>query len=225
MISLRQRSIVGAVAIAIASSGVTVWLMSLTDAKQRIASLASSSSYQNPVSHSPVPAPLEDPALIEKFRKIQAHLDVLDKAFAKLAKKDVKQVSASVLPGIPAKAGLPKADPMVNKQASEKYAIQIENRFQAEETDAAWAGNIAPDIQDVFLAGNLQGNSSLNNVDCRTNLCKLEISYQGNDILTEISDKLVEKLGATLPYGSVQRGKSGNEVTIYLGKRPEIFAP
>ena len=80
-------------------------------------------------------------------------------------------------------------------------------------------------IQDAFLAEGIVGNSSLNNVDCRTSMCKLDVSFNGSDDLQNVRTQLVEKVGEMLPYGAIQPGASENEVTIYLGNKSDAFSP
>jgi len=81
------------------------------------------------------------------------------------------------------------------------------------------------DIQGAFLAEGIVENSSLDNVDCRSSLCKLDVSVKDGNGLADVRDELVEKVGKIFPYGAMQVGKSDDEVTIYLGKKAEAFAP
>jgi len=220
MTRFHQQTLLGALAIGFVSSGLTVWLMSPQGSAETNESLASyEKSYAE---HIAIP-PLEDPALIEQFMQMRAQIDAMNKRLAKLSSENAKQLDASVSDNSD-NAGSPKPQKEDVNQALQQHVVQIANRFQMEETDTAWADNVAEEIQDAFLAEGIVGNSSLDNVDCRSSLCKLDVSFNDINGLAGVRNKLVEKIGETLPYGAIQPGASDNEVTIYLGSKSEAFA-
>jgi len=222
MTSFHRRTIIVAMVVGgLLSSGLTFWLMSPQELIETKDSLA---RYARTNSEPPVSPPVENTALIEQFMQIQTQIDAMDKRLAKLARESANPLDTSVS-AISDQAGAPKVQPDDANQALQQHVAQIADRFQMEETDTAWADNVAEEIQDAFLADGIVGNSSLDNVDCRTSLCKLEVSFNDIDGLAGVRNQLVEKIGETLPYGAIQPGASDSEVIIYLGSKSEAFSP
>jgi len=221
MTPLHQLTLMGAIVVGVASSGLTAWLMSPDSSSETTEGLA---SYETSYSEQPALPPQRDPAVAEQMMKMRAQIAAMDKRLVELASENVNSSGAPVM-GNSAQTEPPKVQPDDTNQALQQHVAQIANRFQMEETDAAWADNVAVEIQGAFLAEGILGNSSLNNVDCRTSLCKLDVSFNDIDGLANVRNKLVETVGETLPYGAIQPGGSDNEVTIYLGNKSEAFAP
>lgn len=221
----QQNMLLGAIIIGVASSGLTAWLMSSQKTSKTTETVVSYA--ENPYPVRPAQAPLEDSAMVEQFILMQAQIDALNKRFAELANDmTANQLNSEMLPDNDAgETGPPITDQDQAEQELRQQAEQIANRFQMEQTDVAWADNIAVNIQDAFLAEDILGNSSLNNVDCRTSMCKLDVTFKDGSDLINVRTKLVEKVGEMLPYGAIQPGVSDNEVTIYLGTKLEAFSP
>lgn len=223
MSSFHQRSLViGAIMISVASSGLTAWLMSSggksdADSGENLVSL---NEVQQSNKSSP---PLEDTAVIEQFMKLQGQIDALDQRLAQMAKNDETTNQSSE-----ADEGADKSvSPITQEEEIKALRQQVDlvaSRYQAEEVDVAWADNVSVNIQDAFLADGIVGNSTLDNVDCRSSVCKLDVSLSGDGDLASVRGSLVEKVGEMLPYGAIQPGESENQVTIYLGSNSDTFS-
>jgi hypothetical protein len=98
----------------------------------------------------------------------------------------------------------------------------IENDFQSEEFDDDWSIMAEDRIIEVFDNPNLSSHY-LQSMECRSSLCKLEVSHDQSADMTDFRFKLRDKITDILPAGAIRPGGKGVSV-IYLAKDSNSFS-
>lgn len=215
--TFRQRTVMAVIIAGAAGVGLSLGFLTSQDAKQVDDNTV---VYEEPEAPSAA-VPVQDPALAAELALLRARVDAMHKRLTQLGETDASASARDT----GQQAGPANAPGESVNDALVQHMAQLAHRFRLESTDTSWADNVATEIQDAFVAGDIPASTSLVNVDCRSTLCKLDVSYQSSDGLAGVRNKLMEKVGAVLPYGAIHPGDSENTVSIYLGKQQETFAP
>ncbi|NOT86109.1 MAG: hypothetical protein HOP02_15305 [Methylococcaceae bacterium] len=90
------------------------------------------------------------------------------------------------------------AQMLEQKAAFNQYTAKVDQSFRAEMPDAKWSDDITQNVKTAFASSELS-DASLIGLECRTSLCKLEVSVKDPQKTQEIQRWLAYKLGDALP--------------------------
>jgi len=132
----------------------------------------------------------------------------------------------------------PNRDPATNGEegadATARYLETLESSFKAEKPDRRWAYQAQQTILEAFAGGthgavgaespadaDAMTGSSVGKVECRTTLCRLEVSSESSEALGAFMHEMPRKVGRELPRMTVQPIKTADgrlETVVYLGR-------
>ncbi len=105
---------------------------------------------------------------------------------------------------------------IANEQQMEAYAQTIEASLHGETVDSAWSGSTADRILEVFTGDELAG-ASLQDIDCRTTLCRVEVQHRDEAKLRQFQLLFPSKVSQVLPRLMMYRIENADgSVTTYL---------
>lgn len=105
------------------------------------------------------------------------------------------------------------------EQQAAEYAALVDYHLQVEEIDSAWSDEATSVISYAFGTDTLQ-TSMLQSVDCRSTLCKLEVSHDENHDQESFEMDMVVSFAETLPRGTMYRDPARPGVSvIYLARK------
>lgn len=102
------------------------------------------------------------------------------------------------------------------QQQIQAYAQMIEASLEAETVDSAWSVSTADRIRDVFTGDALAG-ASLQDIDCRATLCRVEVQHRDEAKLREFQRLFPFKVSQVLPNLMMHRIENADgSITTYL---------
>jgi hypothetical protein len=108
------------------------------------------------------------------------------------------------------------------KEATNQFITQLDQKFVAETADRQWANKVTQHINGAFESNELS-KASIVGLECRTTLCKLEVSFDDPQTMQETQRWLAYKLSDSLPNFSAVPGEQGSDgqsnSTIYYFSR------
>lgn len=98
---------------------------------------------------------------------------------------------------------------------SKEALSKLEGALQAEDVDNSWLHDVQSKLQSVFQRDTLSG-STLATSDCRTSMCRIEITHEAGTDATEFQSEFVSETAELFPQGIFQQvtGPDGKQVTI-----------
>lgn len=98
---------------------------------------------------------------------------------------------------------------------SKEAIAKLDGALQAEDVDNSWLHDVQSKLQSVFQRETLTG-STLATSDCRTSLCRIEITHEAGTDTTEFQSEFVSETAEIFPQGIFQQvtGPDGKQVTI-----------
>lgn len=93
----------------------------------------------------------------------------------------------------------------------------INDNFQAEMTDPGWSTTAESRLQDAF-DNQLLAEHHLQDMECRTSMCRLDILHQDGSNMTNFRHNLRDQVSDILPAGAIHPGDDGNSTVVYLAK-------
>ncbi|MGQ0443644.1 MAG: hypothetical protein ACT4O2_00590 [Beijerinckiaceae bacterium] len=102
------------------------------------------------------------------------------------------------------------------QQQIQAYAQTIEASLEAEPVDSAWSGSTADRIREIFTGDELAG-ASLQDIDCRATLCRIEVQHRDEAKLREFQRLFPLRVSQVLPRLMMHRIENADgSVTTYL---------
>ncbi|MGH9891510.1 MAG: hypothetical protein ACREA0_05905 [bacterium] len=102
------------------------------------------------------------------------------------------------------------------QQQIQAYAQTIEASLEAETVDSAWSGSTADLIREVFAADELAG-ASLQDIDCRATLCRVEVQHRDEAKLRKFQHLFPFRVSQVLPRLMMHRIENADgSITTYL---------
>lgn len=102
------------------------------------------------------------------------------------------------------------------QQQIQAYAQTIEANLEAETMDSAWSGSTADRIRDAFTGDELAG-ASLQDIDCRATLCRVEVQHRDEAKLRKFQHLFPFKVSQVLPRLMMHRIENADgSITTYL---------
>lgn len=122
------------------------------------------------------------------------------------------------------------------KRRNVAYLESIESTYNSEKTDGAWAQQAAAEITAALSPeeGATLAQASVQEVECRLSLCRVEVSLAGRGRMDEFLHRFHPKVAHLLPRLTIQpfeRGGDSATFVIYLAREghrfpdPETTAP
>lgn len=98
---------------------------------------------------------------------------------------------------------------------SKEAISKLDGALQAEDVDNSWLHDVQSKLQSVFQRETLTG-STLATSDCRTSMCRIEITHEAGTDTTEFQSEFVSETAEMFPQGIFQQvtGPDGKQVTI-----------
>lgn len=109
-------------------------------------------------------------------------------------------------------------------QANLERSEVLEAAFSQETIDQKWASQTKYAIESVFNKKNL-GATVVQNLECRSNSCRLELSSNSNGDLAKKLPLLIEKLGNEELYVTANEltdDTGQNNLVLYMSKEAEV---
>lgn len=171
-------------------------------------------------------------ATVEGLRKeITALRADMSGLAARVSEIENRYVSSSISPNLAKQVPLPAVEPTEDelKQHQVERLAAIEKDFQSEMVEKEWASKTSSAIRDVFNAIGTQGNkwpelngSSLQNVECRSSLCKLEVDHADQKAVMGFMRNFQGSIGRSLPrmVRELQQNPDGSFTTHAYMARP-----
>jgi len=108
------------------------------------------------------------------------------------------------------------ADIALEQQQIQTYAQAIEASLEAETVDSAWSGSTSQIIGEAFTGEELAG-ASLQDIDCRSTLCRVEVQHRDEAKLQEFQRLFPLKVSQALPRMMMHRiDNADGSITTYL---------
>ncbi len=98
----------------------------------------------------------------------------------------------------------------------------IENNFQSQDVDPVWSQGAESSLQNAFANQDLSGHS-LQNVECKSSLCKIDVVHQGDADVAGFRFKLRDQVSDVLPAGAIMPNGAGGS-RVYLAADPSALA-
>lgn len=102
----------------------------------------------------------------------------------------------------------------------ENYLDFVETGLQQERVDRQWSSMANTEIENVLLNDEL-GDLSVNDIECRTTLCRIEIVHENSSSMTLFDVLLPQKLAHLLPksvMSHIQLEDGSTKTVIYLSR-------
>jgi len=108
------------------------------------------------------------------------------------------------------------AEVVLEQQQIQTYAQTIEASLEAETVDSAWSGSTSQIIGEAFTGEELAG-ASLQDIDCRSTLCRVEVQHRDEAKLQEFQRLFPLKVSQALPRMMMHRiDNADGSITTYL---------
>lgn len=107
------------------------------------------------------------------------------------------------------------------EQEQNRLFAQAGNTFTAQPDAPTWSASMSARINAEIDSQPLQ-DSSLENVECRTSICRLEFSIQDEAALDTIRDRLQTGMADALGTGISNRDEAGKFI-VYLAADPQAL--
>ncbi|MGH8537387.1 MAG: hypothetical protein ACREXM_13215 [Gammaproteobacteria bacterium] len=107
------------------------------------------------------------------------------------------------------------------QQQIQAYAQRIEASLEAEPVDSAWSGSTADRIREVFTGDEL-ADASLQDIDCRATLCRVEVQHRDEAKLREFQRLFPFKVSQVLPRLMMHRIENADgsiTTNLYLARQ------
>ncbi|MCI0655125.1 MAG: hypothetical protein L0Y39_11700 [Methylococcaceae bacterium] len=103
-----------------------------------------------------------------------------------------------------------------DQQQIQAYAQTIEASLETETVDSGWSGSTSDRIREVFTGDGLAG-ASLQDIDCRATLCRVEVQHRDEAKLREFQRVFPFKVSQVLPRLMMHRIENADgSITTYL---------
>lgn len=135
-----------------------------------------------------------------------------------LASGQLAQAGASTpierTPSQPLDAPLEERRAAADRRSKEAIS-KLDGVLQAEDVDNSWLHDVQSKLQSVFQRDTLSG-STLATSDCRTSMCRIEITHEAGTDAIEFQSEFVSETAELFPQGIFQQvtGPDGKQVTI-----------
>ncbi|CAK0772434.1 conserved hypothetical protein [Gammaproteobacteria bacterium] len=106
------------------------------------------------------------------------------------------------------------------ERAQHERMESFEATFRQESTDPQWANAEATAVR-AALSGDDIGQLALQNLECRSNSCRVELADDGTGGLAKSLPLFIQHLAETLPYATanqVANGASGTSLILYMSR-------
>jgi hypothetical protein len=107
------------------------------------------------------------------------------------------------------------------KREEERIFSQIGNSFSAQPIDRVWSELITGRINEQMFAQPLE-KSNVENVECRSSVCRIEISIHDGADLATIRDNFRVRMTDVMGSGASKQDETGKFI-IYLAKDPQAL--
>jgi hypothetical protein len=107
------------------------------------------------------------------------------------------------------------------KQEEERIFLQIGHSFSAQPIDQDWSVSMTDRINEHIRTQQLK-NSSVEKIECRSSVCKIEIDIHDSANLAEIRDNFRFRMADVMTSGASKKDETGRFI-IYLAKDPQAL--
>jgi hypothetical protein len=122
------------------------------------------------------------------------------------------------------RGSIPPGDPEMlaqQKREEQRMFLQIGRSFSAQPIDQVWSESMTARIGEHLRTQPLE-NSRVENMECRSSMCRIEISVHDGADLATIRDGLRLRMADVMGSGASKQDETGNFV-VYLAKDPQAL--
>jgi hypothetical protein len=119
-----------------------------------------------------------------------------------------------------------RSDALARAEAAREHETRmaaVDAAFRNQAIDPTWSANTSSTIRNA-LSSEEVGGIQANNIDCRSESCRVELRDDGSGSLSKSMPMLAQQLGGTLPTitaNNIAQPNGGSTVVLYLSRQAD----
>ncbi len=169
----------------------------------------------------------------EKIAKLSTELERLEKKVDVLNQEVQRRLAASSAAtkeghsgnAEPADPGADPSTPAELERQAQERARTLEENFQAERTeDVQWSSQASTALQSALASAQV-GDAQVNNLECRSRQCRVQMVFQDGASTNALMDELSRQLAEILPTIAMHTERHGDATAVVLYLFGEGYKP